>query len=156
MPTQTQGSSPAERDRNPYMFFSMHLTADDFSPERSALGLVPLLRSFAPASAASRSERAQQGNGGVAQAMRAKGILTIPAPRACIDLSSLISLPRQENETAAPAQGGAAVACASSFNPRTVLDQSAAQPEPLTPSAPNSNRCQSVGPGQQLVFVRMS
>src|SRR5260370_38330303 len=100
----SQGSSPAERDRTPYMFFSMHLTADDFSPERSALGLVPLLHSLAPASAASRSEGAQQGNGGVAQAMRAKRILTSPAPRKCIDLSSLISLPRQEKETAARAQ----------------------------------------------------
>src|SRR6266705_3022443 len=130
------------------MFFSMHLATDNSSADRSAFRLVPLLRSFAPASGASRSERAQQGHGGdVARGMRTRSILTIPAHRECIGPSVLISLPRQENETAAPAQGGAAVACASSFNPRTVFDQSAAQLEPHTPSAPNSNRCQSVGPG---------
>src|SRR5258708_5439874 len=139
------------------MFFSMHLTTDDLPADRSAFRWVPVLRSFAPASVASRSERAQHGNGGHgAPAMRARSILTSPAHRACIDLSFLISLPPQKHETAAPAQGGAAVARASSFNPRTVLDQSAAQLEPHAPSAPNSNRCQSVGPGQQLVFVRMS
>lgn len=48
------------------------------------------------------------------------------------------------------------MAWASSFNPRTVFHQSEAQLEPLPPSAQNSNRCQSVGFGQQLVFVRMS
>src|SRR5260370_28940114 len=105
------------------MFFSMHLTADDFSPERSALGLVPLLRSLAPASATSRSERAQQGNGGVAQAMRTKSMFTIPSPRACIYLTSLISLARQENETAAPPQRSPSVARSRSFNPLTATDQ---------------------------------
>src|SRR5260370_37902141 len=139
------------------MFFFMHLITDDFSADRPVSRLVPLLRSSAPASVASRSGRAKQWDGGdLAQGARPTSSLTNPANRECMDLSFLISLPRQENETAAPAQGGAAVACASSFKPRTVFYQSAAQLEPLTPSAPNSNRCQSVGPGQQLVFVRMS
>jgi len=42
-------------------------------------------------------------------------------------------------------------ACASSFNPRVAFGQSVAQPEPRTPSAPNSNRCQSAGYHRQLV-----
>ena len=42
-------------------------------------------------------------------------------------------------------------ACASSCNPRTAFGQSAAQPEPRTPSAPNSNGCQSGGQARQLV-----
>lgn len=42
-------------------------------------------------------------------------------------------------------------ACASSSNPRTAFGQSAAQPEPRTPSAPNSNGCQSGGQARQLV-----
>src|SRR5881296_3713893 len=51
---------------------------------------------------------------------------------------------------------GESVACASSFNPRMAFGQSVAQPEPRTPCAPNSNRCQSVGYHRQLVYVRMS
>src|SRR5258708_30757278 len=51
---------------------------------------------------------------------------------------------------------GGLVACASSFNPRMAFGQSVAQPEPRTPCAPNSNRCQSVGYHRQLVYVRMS
>src|SRR6266478_874898 len=137
------------------MFFPMHLTADYFPAGRSALRLVPLGRPFAPASVASRSERAPQGNGGVARAIRARSLLKTTAHRECIDPSFMLFLPRQENETAAPAQG-AAVVWASSFNPRTVLYQSVAQLEPPAPSAPNSNRCQSVGLAQQLVFVRLS
>ena len=46
---------------------------------------------------------------------------------------------------------GGSVACASSFNPRMAFGQSVAQPEPRTPGAPNSNRCQSAGYGRQLV-----
>jgi transposase len=51
---------------------------------------------------------------------------------------------------------GRLAACASSFNPRMAFGQSVAQPEPRTPCAPNSNRCQSVGYHRQLVYVRMS
>jgi len=47
------------------------------------------------------------------------------------------------------------VACAGSFDPRMAFGQSVAQPEPRTPCAPNSNRCQSVGYHRQLVYVRM-
>jgi transposase len=54
-----------------------------------------------------------------------------------------------------PCNGGS-VACASSFNPRMAFGQSVAQPEPRTPCAPNSNRCQSAGYHRQLVYVRMS
>jgi hypothetical protein len=43
------------------------------------------------------------------------------------------------------------VACASSCDPWTALSQSEAQPEPRTPCAPNSNRCQSGGYHRQLV-----
>jgi hypothetical protein len=42
------------------------------------------------------------------------------------------------------------VACASSYNPWMTLSQSEAQPEPRTPCAPNSNRCQSGGYPRQL------
>ena len=49
-----------------------------------------------------------------------------------------------------PCKGGS-VACASSFNPRMAFGQSVAQPEPRTPGAPNSNRCQSAGYRRQLV-----
>jgi hypothetical protein len=42
------------------------------------------------------------------------------------------------------------VACASSCNPWMTLSQSEAQPEPRTPCAPNSNRCQSGGYHRQL------
>jgi len=51
---------------------------------------------------------------------------------------------------------GCLAARASSCNPRTTLSQSEAQPEPRTPCAPNSNRCQSGGYHRQLVFVRLS
>ena len=51
---------------------------------------------------------------------------------------------------------GCLAARASSCNPRTAFSQSEAQPEPRTPCAPNSNRCQSGGYHRQLVFVRLS
>src|SRR6267142_1298486 len=51
---------------------------------------------------------------------------------------------------------GESVACAGSFDPRMAFGQSVAQPEPRTPCAPNSNRCQSDGYHRQLEYVRMS
>lgn len=107
-----------------------------------ALGKGFELRSVTQASVASRSDRAQLNGGGAS------------AP-AFVFPTFLLFLPRQENKTAAPAQG-TAVASASSFNPRTVPDQSGAQLEPHTPDAQNSNRCRSGGLGRQLVFVRLS
>jgi hypothetical protein len=62
---------------------------------------------------------------------------------------------RQEIGTAVLDQR-TAVAWTSSRSPWTAFSQSVAQQEPNMPDAPNSNRCQSVGTGQQLVFVRMS
>ena len=137
---------------NPYMLFSMRHTTNDCSPKRLGFGFHSPLPSFAEASVASRSERRQRGvERDAAQRPRPGPLLICP----CVLPFFLLFLPRQEIETAAPAQG-AAVACASSSNPRTVFDQSVAQPEPHTPSAQNSNRCQSAGFGPQLVYVRMS
>jgi hypothetical protein len=129
---------------NPYMLFVMHRITDGPSAAKLALGGAPQLRPFTEASVASRSERAQQRSAG--DTIRRFGL----------DIFVFLCfLLRQESQTGAPAYG-AAVARASSFNPRTVLHQSVAQLEPPAPDAQNSNRCLSDGLGRQLVFVRLS
>jgi len=122
-----------------------------------ASGATPLLRFFTKGSVANRSEKAQQGGGGwVALCGELNSLSFFSAVSRRFYSSVLIFLPWQESETATPAQE-VEVARASSLNPRTVfMHQSVAQLEPHAPSAQNSNRCQSVGFDQQLVFVRMS
>jgi len=142
------GRNPGRRSflACPYMLFLMHLTSSDFSAHGLPFHLSASRRSFTQASVASRSERAPRGaDRPSASRGRLRPPLAVPANSCCLASSFMLFLPRQESETAAPAQG-AAVACASSFSPRTVLlDQSVAQLEPHAPSAQNSNRCQSVG-----------
>jgi len=137
----------------PYMFSFVCVATFESSPLRVAFRWRPGLRCFTEASVASRSETAQPRAGVGFSA----NIFLLPLQFGeCIGSSFCVFLPPQETETAAPAQG-AAVVRASSPCPRTVfIHQSAAQHEPHVPSAPNSNRCQSVGFGRQLVFVRLS
>jgi len=141
------GRNPGRRSflACPYMLFLMHLTRSDFRAHGLPFHLSASRRSFTQASVASRSERAPRGaDRPSASRGRLRPPLAVPANGCCLASSFMLFLPRQESETAAPVQG-AAVACASSFSPRTVLDQSVAQLEPHAPSAQNSNRCQSVG-----------
>jgi len=75
-------------------------------------------------------------------------------PQLC--LIGLIALPlcfscQRKKMRPMPLVKEGSVACASSCNPWTTLSQSEAQPEPRTPCAPNSNRCQSGGCHRQLV-----
>ncbi len=141
--------------RCPYMLSSVALNVFDSSDSALASewnsGLVP----FTEASVASRSERDQAGvrAGSAANPSRP----SFPTPIwECLSSPVFAFLHPQDSETAAPAQG-MAVACASSSCPRPVFShQSVAQLEPHTPSAPNSNRCKSVGCRRKLVFVRMS
>ena len=150
------GLWPINPGRCPYMLFLMDSTRDDLAPAGLPSQLGTSRCSFTEASVASRSERAPRAaDNGSTPRWRLQPPLAVPANPSCIVPCFMLFLPRQENETAAPAQG-AAVACASSFSPRTAFGQSVAQLEPHAPSAQNSNRCQSVGFGQQLVFVRMS
>lgn len=140
-----------------YMLFSMRSIRDSFCCEVLVFKSTPLLRSGMEASVASRSARAQQGSGGgFAQRWFSHSLSSWIAVPRCTHPCFLIFLLRQESETAALAQR-TAVACASSLPSRMVFsDQSVVQLEPHTPSAQNSNRCQSVGVSQQLEFVRMS
>src|SRR5208283_2806314 len=138
------------------MFPSMCLFANSSSLWEEGFELVPLPLSWTEASGASRSQRERQRDG--AGAIPSCGLQSRFFRSCDLRMRSpviFVFLLRQENETAAPAQG-AAVLPASSFSPRTVFHQSVAQLEPQVACAPNSNRCQSVGFGRQLVFVRMS
>jgi hypothetical protein len=138
------------------MFALMHIVSVQLNPGPLAFGSVPFPRPLTEASVASRSQRAGKGDNGLALQPRCShDLLPYPAVRECKEIRFLIFLPRQETETAAPAQG-AAVAPASSFNPRTAFGQSVAQLERQVSCAPNSNRCQSLGLHRELVFVRMS
>ena len=138
------------------MLFLVSFRLNWFCYDGVAFSAFPLLRPFTKASVASRSERAQQRNQcGLIPFILLISSLNISAIFKCFYSVFLIFLLRQESETAAPAQG-AAVVRASSFNPWTVYNQSAAQLEPRVPSAQNSNRCRSAGFGRQLAFVRMS
>ena len=128
-----------------YVLFVRDLPMRDLIPPQC-----PLPRDFTEASGASRSKIARQ-RSRACQPFSGRDSLT--TDRECFVISMF--LPAQEHETAASAQE-AAVVRASSLQPRTGFPQSAAQLEPLAPCAPNSNRCQSVGPGRQLVSVRMS
>jgi len=105
----------------------------------------------AAASAASRSGTAGQGTvvrTATAQCQRLSGfglglVAVFPWPF-CFSCGS-------KNMRPTLLCNGGSVACASSFNPRMAFGQSVAQPEPRTPGAPNSNRCQSAGYRRQLV-----
>jgi hypothetical protein len=105
----------------------------------------------AAASAASRSATAGQGAGvgtATAQCQRSSGlgldsVAVFPWPF-CFSCGC-------KNMRPTLLCNGGSVACASSFNPRMAFGQSVAQPEPRTPGAPNSNRCQSAGDRRQLV-----
>jgi hypothetical protein len=150
------GGEPGVRYSS-YMLFLVRSIRDSFGPGVVDFISIPLLRPFTEASVASRRERAQQGDGGgFAQRRPSPSLSSFPAVPKCIHPSLLLFLLRQESETAALAQR-TAVACASSLSSRTVFSgQSVVQLEPHTPSAQNSNRCQSVGVSRQLVSVRMS
>ena len=79
-----------------------------------------------------------------------------PAPfRGCLCFPLMLSLLRQGTEAGPPAQG-VPVGCASSINSRMVCNQSVAQLEPRTSSAPNSNRCLNDGLGHQFACIRLS
>ncbi len=138
------------------MLFSMHPTRVDFGADGLPFQLGASRCSFTEASVASWSERAPRGaNGRAAPRLPLEPRGSILANRSCLVSTFVLFLPRQENETAAPAQG-AAVARASSFRPRTVLHQSVTQLEPHAPRDPNSNRCLSCGSGRKLACIRMS
>jgi Zn-dependent protease with chaperone function len=139
-----------------YMWFLMRSIRSSFSCD--ALGFLssPLPRSLTEASEASRSQGARQGTGGGGQRCGFQCFAPVSPLLQCPLPGFMIFLLRQESETAALAQR-TAVACASSSSSWTVFSgQSVVQLEPHTPSAQNSNRCQSVGVSRQLVSVRMS
>ncbi len=140
------------------MFTAMHVDVTGFEGLNLALGVgLALQCSFPEASEASRRERALQDLGAISGPLAARSrILLSPDPlHVGLFLSFLLFLPRQENETAAPAQG-AAVACASSFNPGTVF-------QPVrSPAGAAHAQCSKLEPlperrlDRQLVFVRKS
>ncbi len=148
-----------ERGRNPYMLSSMiswlpFILRSPLGPTAPSEGC--LLRCSTKASVASRSGAAQQ-----AAAAKMAIPPTPPPFHSCPDLvSAFLSTPcfscAGKKMRLTPLRKGWSAACVSSCNPRTALGQSVAQPEPRTPCAPNSNRCQSASYDCQLVYVRMS
>ena len=110
-----------------------------------ALGMGPAPRPLTQASVASRSQRARRrGERGAARAPISARLIS--SHWDCNLFFFLLFLLRQESETT-DSRKETVVACASSTNPWTIFDQSAAQQEPHAPCAQNSNRCQSPGLG---------
>jgi len=154
---QSQGSSVLAdcHHRNPYMsacMISMTLGDNASHDLKDGVG-VSVQRSSPEGSVASRRGRALDRV--VANLDRANVLSRAHALVAAFGLS-FCSFYAGKKMRPTPLRKRSLAARASSCNPRSAFGQPVAQPEPRTPGAPNSNRCQSGSPTCQLVFVRMS